>query len=213
MIQLYCQWFRGFVREGVHLFAFKKRVSTWLDILKVRSAEYGRLKTWIHYMKTLCIYQSLAFGGQRLKKKSWDHFITENYFEKPSESFEWVHVNKPDWPLQQYGENALTANTATAFLHDFFGYRIAGLRLWPPRSPDLTPSDVFLRGFLNQRVCSNNPNSLEVLKHNTERPVTDSDQQAMLQAPRHSVKRVKVFLQESGGRFQHLLELHISICL
>ena len=106
-----------------------------------------------------------------------------------------------------------TANTATAFLHDFFGYRIARLRLWPPRSPDLSPSNVFLRAFLNQRVYSNNSKSLEVHKHKPEWPVTDTDQQATLQAARNTVERVKAFLQESGGHFQHLLQFHISICL
>jgi len=133
--------------------------------------------------------------------------------KKPLKSFEWLHLNKTDWCLQQHGKTALTANTATAFLHDFFGYRNARLRLWPPRYPDLTPSDFFLRGCLNQRVYTNNPKGLEVLKHNTERAVTDIDQQATLQAAKNTVKRVRAFLQEIGGHFQHLLKLHFSICL
>jgi hypothetical protein len=108
--------------------------------------------------------------------------------------------------LRQHGETDVTANTATAFFHDFFSYRIARLRLWSPRFPELTPPDFFLRVFLNQRVYSNNPKSLDFLKHNTERAVTDTDQQTALQAARNTVKRVKAFLQESGGYFQLLVQ-------
>lgn len=80
------------------------------------------------FIKVWCFVASVS------KKESWNHFLTKNYCGKPSKSFEWVHVNKPDWPLQQHGETTLTANTAKALLHDFFCCRIARLRPWPPRS-------------------------------------------------------------------------------
>jgi hypothetical protein len=61
----------------------------------------------------------------------------------------------------------------------FFGERIAGRGLWPPRSPDFTPPDFFLWGFRIERVYSNNPQSLEELKHNTEQTVVNTDQETL----------------------------------
>lgn len=37
--------------------------------------------------------------------------------------------------------------------------------LWPPRSPDLTPCDFFLWGYLKSRVYVTNPTNLQLLKN------------------------------------------------
>lgn len=37
---------------------------------------------------------------------------------------------------------------------------------WPPRSPDLTPMDFFLWGYLKSKVYTNKPTSLAHLKEN-----------------------------------------------
>jgi len=38
--------------------------------------------------------------------------------------------------------------------------------LWPPRSPDLTPPDYFLWGYLKGRVYRNKPQTIDALKAN-----------------------------------------------
>jgi hypothetical protein len=48
--------------------------------------------------------------------------------------------------------------------------------LYPPRSPDLNPPYFFLWGFLKEIIDSNNPRSLEDLKHNTEQAVSGAGQ-------------------------------------
>ena len=35
---------------------------------------------------------------------------------------------------------------------------------WPPRSPDLTPCDFFLWGYLNDKVFSTSPQNIDVLR-------------------------------------------------
>lgn len=37
---------------------------------------------------------------------------------------------------------------------------------WPPRSPDLTPPDFFLWGYLKHKVYNNNPKNIDQLKEN-----------------------------------------------
>ncbi|MDA5927441.1 hypothetical protein M9999_15270, partial [Listeria monocytogenes] len=43
---------------------------------------------------------------------------------------------------------------------------------WPPRSPDLTPMDFFLWGYLKAKVYDTNPRSIEALKENIRREMT-----------------------------------------
>jgi hypothetical protein len=61
-----------------------------------------------------------------------------------------------------------TANSTMAMLKQFFDDRIISNNLWPPQSPDLTPPDYFLWGYLKQVVYSNHPQTIENLKQNTE---------------------------------------------
>ena len=42
-----------------------------------------------------------------------------------------------------------------------FKDRIISKNLWPPRSPDLTPADVFLWGLLKSKVDKNTPRTME----------------------------------------------------
>jgi hypothetical protein len=74
----------------------------------------------------------------------------------------------------RYVEETLARST-TGLLQEFFGERIVGRDLWPPPSLDLAPSDFFLWGFLKERVHSNNPQSLDELKHNAEETAANTD--------------------------------------
>jgi hypothetical protein len=80
--------------------------------------------------------------------------------------------------FNMFQHEAHTANT-TAKLQRFFGKRIVGRGIWPPRSPDLTPPDFFLWGFLKERVYSNNLPGLEELKHNIEQTAANTDPETL----------------------------------
>jgi hypothetical protein len=45
--------------------------------------------------------------------------------------------------FQNGGATTRITNTSTVLLQEFFGVRICGRGLWPPRSPHLTLSNVF----------------------------------------------------------------------
>jgi hypothetical protein len=111
-------------------------------------------------------------------------------------------VERDCW-FKHDGATADTAN-ATALLQEFFDKRIVGRGLWPPRSPDLTPPDFFLLGFLKERVYSNNPGSLEELKHNIEQTVANIDSETLRIFMKHT-KWVDAYLREGGGHFHNLL--------
>jgi len=53
-----------------------------------------------------------------------------------------------------------------AEIQSFFGDRVISKGLWPHRSPDLTPPDYFLRGYLKGTVYQNKPRTIDALKAN-----------------------------------------------
>jgi hypothetical protein len=72
--------------------------------------------------------------------------------------------------LQQDGAISHTANSTMEMLKQFIDDRIISKNLWPPRSPDLTPPDYFLWGYLKQLLYSNRPQTIDELKQNIEVP-------------------------------------------
>jgi len=50
--------------------------------------------------------------------------------------------------FQQAGATSHTSNASMAEIQSSFGDRVIWKGLWQPRSPDLTPPDYFLWGYL-----------------------------------------------------------------
>lgn len=71
--------------------------------------------------------------------------------------------------FQQDGATAHTCRASMAVLREHFPGRLISLRgdlQWPARSPDLTPCDFFLWGYLKSLVYANRPRTLQQLKTN-----------------------------------------------
>jgi len=69
--------------------------------------------------------------------------------------------------FQQDGATAHTARKSMAVLSEMFPGRLISLRgdiSWPARSPDLTPGDYFLWGYLKAEVFKHRPRTLQALK-------------------------------------------------
>lgn len=69
--------------------------------------------------------------------------------------------------FQQDGATAHTARQSLALVKDMFPGHVISLRGdigWPPRSPDLTPCDFFLWGYLKSKVYEQRPQNLRALK-------------------------------------------------
>jgi hypothetical protein len=87
----------------------------------------------------------------------------------------------------------------------FFDDRIISKNLWPPRSPDITPSDYFLWGYLKQVVYSNHPKTIEDLKQNIDVTILNISQETLKKVVRNMVTCVNTWYAENGGHFQNLL--------
>jgi hypothetical protein len=93
--------------------------------------------------------------------------IAEKYQEIIMQFISLLNEERFCW-LQQDGATLHTASSTMEKLKQFFDDRIISKNLWPPQSPDLTPPDYFLWGYLKQVVYSYRPQTIEDLKQNTE---------------------------------------------
>jgi hypothetical protein len=63
----------------------------------------------------------------------------------------------------------------------------------------------FFCGDFSKKVFSNNPLSLEELKHNIEQTVANIDPEKLRKVARNKLKCVDACFREVGGYFQHVL--------
>jgi hypothetical protein len=88
---------------------------------------------------------------------------------------------------------------------NLFSGRLISKRLWPPRSPDLSPTDFFLWGNLKDTVYSNHPHTLQELQANIQRTVDKVSTGTLQNVFANMIRRVHLCEERIGGHFQHLL--------
>jgi hypothetical protein len=66
--------------------------------------------------------------------------------------------------FQKDGATAYTAHMSMALFDDVFADRNISTTIWPPRSPDLSPPDFFLRAAMETSLYSKNPHTIDGLK-------------------------------------------------
>ncbi|GFS78502.1 uncharacterized protein TNCV_3147551 [Trichonephila clavipes] len=76
---------------------------------------------------------------------------------------------------------------------------------WPPRSPDLTPADFWLWGYLKSPVYLSGPSSLSELKDVIGREVSSIHPDMLHSAVAGFVTRLECLLLCGGGHVEHIL--------
>jgi len=87
----------------------------------------------------------------------------------------------------------------------FFGHRLISKGLWSPRSPDVTPPDLFLWGYLKERVYQNKPRTTDALKANITKEIQAVTADVLARTFQNMAHRVQSCLDANGGHFQHVL--------
>ena len=80
----------------------------------------------------------------------------------------------------------------------------AGPIPWPARSPDLTPLDFFLWGYVKVKVYSNRPSNLRELMDRIEDAVKKIDDETLHHVSDCVVDRLHMCIECKGKHFEHL---------
>jgi len=83
-------------------------------------------------------------------------------------------LDDEELPIGYFQQDVATSHTShasVAEIQSFIGDRVISKGLWPPRSPDLTPPDYFLWGYLKGRVYRNKPRTVDALKANITKEI------------------------------------------
>ena len=106
--------------------------------------------------------------------------------------------------FQQDGATSHTSHAIMAEIQSFFGERVVWKGLWPPRSPDLTPPDYFLWGYLKGRVYQNKPRTTDALKANITEEIQAVTADVLAMTVQNTARRVQSRLDANGGHSQHM---------
>ncbi len=92
-------------------------------------------------------------------------------------------------------------------LRELFGNRVIALHHdipWPPRSPDLSPCDFFLWGYLKGKVFTSPPDSIHQLRDRIVQAVDNlrQDQDLIRRAVRDMRRRCQLCIDRNGGHVE-----------
>lgn len=76
---------------------------------------------------------------------------------------------------------------------------------WPPRSPDLTPLDFFLWGFLKDKVFRTLPETMREMEDRILENCLVPDQEMFEKVRQSFAQRILLCLHEEGKQFEHLM--------
>ena len=110
--------------------------------------------------------------------------------------------------FQQDGHPAHYARVVTDYLHLTFPQRWIGRNgpiLWPPRSPDLTPLDFFLWGYVKDKVFRTPPGTVQVLMDRITEVCANLSPVIIERSLASFEARLFYCMEQDGHQFEHLL--------
>lgn len=111
--------------------------------------------------------------------------------------------------VQQDGAPPHNSNIVKDYLNNTFPLRWTGTNgpvKWPPRSPDLTPLDFFLWGYLKDRVYTEQSSSLENLKERIIVACSSITSEMLKSVTASILTRYEKCVSNNGGHFENTLK-------
>ena len=109
--------------------------------------------------------------------------------------------------FQQDGATSHAAIATLELLHQHFGDRVISRRTdnpWAAHSPDLSPLDFFLWGFVKNQIYQNSPETLVELKAEIKRVIGMINRDMCKKPIDNFVKRINMCYEQNGRHFEHL---------
>ena len=107
--------------------------------------------------------------------------------------------------LQQDGAPPHTARSSLEWLGEHFPGRVVGKGAdvtWPPSSPDLTPLDFYLWGFVKEKVAQSSPKTVEELKRAIETVVHQIPADTCRRVAEEAKRRAERCISKNGGQVE-----------
>ena len=110
--------------------------------------------------------------------------------------------------FQQDGAAPHTAGHVLKWLRETFGNQLISLKTeqaWPPHSPDLSPLDFFLWGYLKEKVYTPKPTTVQELKTAICREMQKITPQLCASVITNFKRRLDVVISQNGRHIEQLL--------
>ena len=110
--------------------------------------------------------------------------------------------------LQQDGDTPHTAGATLKWLQDHFGGRVISKKAqvtWPAHSPDLTPPDFFLWGYLKSKVYHPEVETLADLKNSIRKQIRLIKPDLCERVSQEVLKRADVCVSRKGSYVENVL--------
>ena len=108
--------------------------------------------------------------------------------------------------FQQDGATPHSSNASLEWLRLHFGTRLIGRRLgvqWAPHSPDLSPLDFFLWGYVKSRAYVSKPQTIADLKAAIAQVIGGITTDQCRRTVDHFRHRIQVCLKRRGRHLEH----------
>lgn len=118
-----------------------------------------------------------------------------------------TEINRNIW-FQQDGATPHYAAVVRAYLNQVFPHRWIGRRgeiEWPARSPDMTPLDYFLWGYLKSKIYSNKPININDLKNRIMHEINKISAEMLQNVLEEFQHRLFVCQEMNGLQFEHMI--------
>ena len=110
--------------------------------------------------------------------------------------------------FQQDGASSRTSNLSRDWLKENFGGRVISLKTdfeWAPHSPDLSPPNFFLWGYLKVRVYAGKPRNITELKEAIRKETRAITNSVCKNVMDNFVLLLKKSTELNGGNLEHML--------
>lgn len=117
-------------------------------------------------------------------------------------------INPQEIWFQQDGAPPHWAKTVRHWLDENMPNWIGrgGVKQWAPRSPDLTPLDFFLWGYVKHLVYQTQPQSIDELKQRIENAFAEITVETLKKVHEDMLYRCKLCIHLKGGHIEHYKE-------
>ena len=121
------------------------------------------------------------------------------------------HATRKGYWFQQDGAKAHTAVSVRSWLTQKFHERVISHlmdRIWPPRSPDLSPLDYWFWGACLQELRRSPPRTIDELKATVEAYAASLTSEEISKAVLDILPRAEACILAEGGAFEYRLKQH-----